>query len=64
MLPGFEMWIWETEEDVCELGAMEEVGKEFHGIGAEDGNVAVGRGYWIRRYGFGERIVVGRFDIS
>jgi len=42
---GFEVGVWEAEEEGGELGLVEEVGEEFHGVGAEDGDVLVG-GWW------------------
>ena len=36
------MRVWEAEEEMGELVAGEEVGEEFHGVGAEDGDVLVG----------------------
>ncbi len=45
MLAGFEVGVWEAEEEGGELGLVEEVGEEFHGVGAEDGDVLVG-GWW------------------
>ena len=41
MFPGFEMRVREAEEDVLELGAVEEVGEEFHGVRSERGDVLV-----------------------
>lgn len=42
VFPGFKMRVREAEEDVGELAAVEEVGEEFHCVGAEDGDVLVG----------------------
>lgn len=36
------MGVWEAEEEKAKLGAGEEVGQEFHCVGAQDGNVGVG----------------------
>lgn len=41
MLAGLEVRVRETEEEPCELCADEEVGQEFHGVGAEGGDVLV-----------------------
>ena len=51
MFPRFEVWVREAEEDVFELVAGEEVGEEFHGIGAEGGDVLIGRGGGVRLRG-------------
>jgi len=40
------MRIREAEEDVCELASGEEIGEEFHCVGAEDGDVLVGSWGW------------------
>lgn len=40
------MRVGEAEEDLREGGAVEEVGEEFHGVGAEGGDVLVGGGSW------------------
>lgn len=50
MLALFEVWVREAEEDGGELGAGEDVGEEFHGVGAEGGDVVVG---WGWRWGWG-----------
>lgn len=44
MFAGFEVRVGEAEEDFGEAGAGEEVGEEFHGVGAEGGDVGVGAG--------------------
>ena len=41
MLPRFEMRIRETKEYVRELATCEEIGEEFHSVGAETGYVLV-----------------------
>ncbi len=41
---GFEMRVREAEEDGGELGEGEVVGEEFHGVGAEGGNVLISVG--------------------
>ena len=41
MLPGFEVWVGEAEEDLLKLGLLEEVGKEFHGVRAQTCNVLI-----------------------
>ena len=42
MLPLLEVRIREAEENGGELGVVEVVGEEFHGVGAEGGDVLVG----------------------
>ena len=49
MLPLLEVRIWEAEEDRAKLVLMEEVGKEFHGVGAEAGYVLVGAIFGVLR---------------
>ena len=44
MLAGLEVRVREAEEEMGERGAGEEVGEEFHGVGAEGGDVLVGGG--------------------
>lgn len=44
MLTLFEMGVRETEEDFAELAFGEEVGEEFHRVGADAGDVLVGGG--------------------
>ncbi len=44
MLPGLEMRVGEAEEEVRELAAVENVGEELHGVGAEDGDVLIWTG--------------------
>lgn len=48
MFACFEMRVWEAEEEEAEGSAGEEVGEEFHGVGAEGGDVVVGwgLGWW------------------
>ena len=41
MLPNLEMRVGEAKKDLGELMFDEEVGKEFHGVGAEAGDVLV-----------------------
>lgn len=41
MFAGFEVRVGEAEEDFGELGFVEEVGEEFHGVAAEGGDVLV-----------------------
>ena len=48
---GFKVRVGEAEEDFGELGFVEEVGEEFHGVGAEDGDVLMGAS---GRFGGGE----------
>ena len=45
MFAGFEVRVGETEKEGGELGAGEEVGEEFHGVGAEDGDVGIWWGW-------------------
>ena len=45
MLAGFKVGVGEAEEEVGELGAGEEVGEEFHGVGAVGGDVLVEGGW-------------------
>ena len=62
MLPGLEVRVREAEENLAELGSVEEVGEEFHGVGADAGDVLVesgrsagGGGGWVlgaERLGF------------
>ena len=42
VFPRFEVRVGEAEEDFFELGGGEEVGEEFHCVGAEGGDVLVG----------------------
>lgn len=42
MFPRFEVRVGEAEEDFFELVLQEEVGEEFHCVGAEGGDVLVG----------------------
>ena len=44
VLARLEVRVWEAEEDGTELAAVEEVGEELHGVGAEAGDVLVGAG--------------------
>lgn len=44
MLALLEVGVWEAQEDFGELGFGEEVGEEFHCVGADAGYVLVGRG--------------------
>lgn len=41
MFAGFEVRVGEAEEEEAEGGAGEEVREEFHGVGAEGGDVVV-----------------------
>ena len=41
---GFKVGVGEAEEDIGKLVAGEEIGQEFHGVGAEDGDVVIGDG--------------------
>lgn len=41
MLLTLEMWIRESKENGAELRLVEEVGKKFHGIGTEYGDVLI-----------------------
>lgn len=52
MFPRFEVRVGEAEEKPGERAAGEEIGEEFHGVGAEAGDVLVWglRGEWL---GFG-----------
>lgn len=53
MFAGFEMRVGEAEEEQAEGGAGEEVGEEFHGVGAEGGDVVVCRWGGVRGRGVG-----------
>lgn len=44
MLARFEVRVGEAEENFGEGGLGEEVGEEFHGVGAESGDVVVDAG--------------------
>ena len=41
MFARFEMRVWEAEENLGKLGLVEEVREEFHGVGAQAGDVLV-----------------------
>ena len=41
MFPGFEMRIWEAEEDVFKLATGEEVREEFHSVSPEGRDVLI-----------------------
>lgn len=43
MFAGFEVWVGEADEDGGELVVGEVVGEEFHGVGAQGGDVLVCR---------------------
>lgn len=44
VLARFEVWIREAEEESAELATAEEIGEEFHGVGAYAGDVLIERG--------------------
>lgn len=45
MFPLFEVRVRETEEDLGELVFGKEVGEEFHGVGADAGDVLKATGF-------------------
>lgn len=51
MFPSLEVWVGEAEEDGGEGGCGKEVGEEFHGVGAEDGDILVAAGEQARGRG-------------
>lgn len=42
MFALFEMRVRKTQENFAELGFLEEVGQEFHGVGPDAGGILVG----------------------
>ena len=49
---------------MCELSPVEEVGEELHGVGAEDGDVAVGCWNGVGRDGLRGGVVVACLDVA
>lgn len=61
MLPRLEVRVRKAEEDLAERSAGEEVGQEFHRVGADTGDVAV---VVLSAAGVRGRLRAQRFDLG